>query len=181
MNNEQLCWLDLEMTGLNPDTDLILEIAAAVTDFDGKILMKPVSAIVHYNESELPVMDPWVMKQHAQSGLFADVAAATERLGEVEKKFLTMLQPWCKTRTFLAGNTIYQDRAFLRRYMPELNNLFHYRLVDVSSVKELVKNWYPKNHQTFFEKNKDHRALQDVIDSMAELQHYRKNFFVNKP
>ncbi len=179
MNSDsRVCWLDLEMTGLNADVDKILEIAALVADFDNNIIFQGLSAIIHYPETEIVMMDPWVKNQHTKSGLLKAVAESTTDLATIEKTFYDALKPYCISgKTFLAGNTIYQDRIFLKKYMPKIDALFHYRLIDVSTVKELVTKWYSQDPNSDFKKSKEHRALADVHESMAELAHYRAHFF----
>jgi oligoribonuclease len=136
------------------------------------------SAIIHYPEAEITDMDPWVKNQHTKSGLLKAVAESTTDLATIEQTFYDALKPYCVPgKTFLAGNTVYQDRIFLKRYMPKIDSLFHYRLVDVSTLKELVTKWYPSDPHIDFKKNKDHRALADIHESMAELAHYRTYFF----
>lgn len=174
----RLCWLDLEMTGLNVEVDKILEIAVLVADFDNTIIYPGMSAIINYHETALPRMDAWVKNQHVQSGLLDGVATSSTDLATVEDIFYDALKPHCiPGKTFLAGNSVYQDRIFLKKYMPKLDSLFHYRIIDVSTVKELVLHWYPEDVQREFKKNKEHRALADIHESMAELVHYRKHFF----
>lgn len=174
----RVCWLDLEMTGLNAEVDTILEIAALIADFNNTIIFPGLTAVVHYPEHVLPSMNAWVKNQHTKTGLLEKVAQSSTDLATVEQIFLDALQPHCiPGKTFLAGNTIYQDRIFLKKYMPRLEALFHYRLIDVSTIKELVKNWYTHDPHVDFVKAKEHRALQDIHESMAELVHYRKYFF----
>ncbi len=176
--NGRLCWLDLEMTGLNAEIDKILEIAALVSDFDNNIIFSGLSAIINYPEASLPHMNTWVKNQHAKSGLLEAVAASKTDLETVEQIFYDALKPYCiPGKTFLAGNTVYQDRIFLKKYMPKIDSLFHYRIIDVSSIKELICKWYPQDQYREFKKNKEHRALEDIHESIAELSHYRKYFF----
>lgn len=174
----RLCWLDLEMTGLNAEVDKILEIAALVSDFDNNIIFPGMSAIIHYPESEMPHMDTWVKNQHTKSGLLKTVAASEKDLESIEEIFYNAIKPYCIAgKTFLAGNTVYQDRIFLKKYMPRLDSLFHHRLIDVSTLKELIAKWYPSDEKSEFKKNKEHRALADIYESMAELKHYKTYFF----
>ena len=183
MNSDvRFCWLDLEMTGLNAHVDTILEIAALVTDSNNNMIFQGMSAIIHYPEHELPPLSAWVKKHHEQSGLLASVATSTTELMTVEKIIYDALKPYCVPgKTFLAGNTIYQDRIFLKKYMPRVDALFHYRLIDVSTIKELVLAWYPQDPRREFKKNTEHRALADIHESMAELEHYRRYFFRPSP
>lgn len=177
-NGSRLCWLDLEMTGLNVDVDKILEIAVLISDFDNTILFPGITATVHYTEQELPLMGQWVLDHHTKSGLLKSVAESTANLALVEETIYTAIKPFCVPgKTYLAGNSVYQDKIFLKKHMPKLDALFNYRLIDVSTIKVLVQNWYPDSHEKDFTKSKEHRAFKDIQESMAELAHYRKHFF----
>lgn len=178
MQNEQnLVWLDMEMTGLHPDTDRILEIAMIVTDKDLNVLEEGPVLAIHQSDECLNGMDDWCTRTHTQSGLVArvkasqiDEAAAVQICQEFMKKWVPAgKSPMC-------GNTIGQDRRFMARYMPELESYFHYRNVDVSTIKELVKRWQPEILDEF-KKAGSHQALDDIRESIAELQFYRQRVF----
>jgi oligoribonuclease len=171
-----LAWIDLEMTGLNPDADVILEIATVVTDSELNIVAEgPVFAISAPPEI-LAGMDDWNQKQHRKSGLLDRVLASTETMESAERKtleFLALHLPPGKVP--LCGNSIWQDRRFLARHMPALEKFFHYRIVDISSFKELAKRWYPG--MPVFKKGEAHLALADILESIEELRHYRTHVF----
>jgi len=176
---QPLVWIDLEMTGLDQMQDHILEIAVIITDSNLVTLHPGLSLVVHQPDAVLEAMSPWCQEHHLRSGLLADVAESTVTVEEAQTAVLEVVKNFCAPqRGVLCGNTIYQDRAFLRRCMPELDQYLHYRLIDVSSVKELVARWYPRNPETFFKKSDTHRALADIQESILELQHYRSVFFV---
>lgn len=172
-----LVWMDLEMTGLDPDVDTILEIATLVTDADLRITAEgPVLQIRHTKE-QLDAMDPWCVRHHAASGLTQRCLESTVTLREAEERTLAFLREHCmERRAPLCGNSIHQDRRFLARYMPRINDFLHYRIVDVSSVKELVERWYPAEFRPPHKK-KTHLALDDIRESIAELEEYRRKFF----
>ncbi len=173
---EPLVWCDCEMSGLNPDRDVILEIALRVTGSDLLAVDEGLDLAVHQPESVLEGMDEWNRTHHGASGLVARVRASTIDTGRAEELCLEYLRRHCRERTApLCGNTIWQDRRFLCRHMPRLDAFLHYRLVDVSTIKELCARWYPG--LTPFEKKKDHRALADIGESIAELAHYRRVVF----
>jgi oligoribonuclease len=173
-----LIWLDLEMTGLDPARDTILEIATVITDNNLNIITQGPSFAIHQSDEILNLMDAWNVEQHTSSGLIEKVRKSTITLAEAEQQTLHFLKEWCAAQSSpLCGNTIYQDRAFLRAHMPQLNDFFHYRLIDVSTVKELVQRWYPPHPQAFYIKKDVHRALDDVYAAIDELKHYRTHFF----
>lgn len=174
---KNLVWMDLEMTGLDPLKDTILEIATIVTDSQLNTLAEgPVIAIRHDAEA-LERMDPWCVEHHGQSGLTQRCLESRVSLEEAETRTLAFIKDYCPERaTPLCGNSIHQDRRFLARYMPRLNAYLHYRIVDVSSVKELVERWYPRDYAPF-QKKKSHLALEDIRESIAELAEYRRKYF----
>jgi oligoribonuclease len=173
-----LFWVDLEMTGLNPHYDHILEIASVVTNSQLEVLAEGPSYAIFQQEYILERMDEWNLKQHTDSGLLKAVRTASVTLEEAYESTLTFARRYCTYKTApLCGNSVYQDKNFLRQYMPELDNYFHYRIIDVSTVKELVRRWYPEDSCIYFEKKTNHRALEDVYASIEELKHYRKHFF----
>lgn len=178
-NNALLVWIDLEMTGLNPAVDTILEIALVVTNGNLETIVPARVLVIHQTLEQLTVMNEWVKNCHTKSGLLNDVSASKITLQQAEDAMIAHLAPYCKNSApLLCGNTIWQDRAFLKVHMPQLEALFHYRMIDVSSIKELVKRWYPDSAYAHFKKSDTHRASADIYESIAELGHYRTHFFV---
>ncbi|MEZ4254112.1 MAG: oligoribonuclease [Polyangiales bacterium] len=173
-----MVWMDLEMTGLDPDKERIIEIAALITDGNLEVIEEGPSLVIHQPDALLDQMDEWNTEHHGRSGLTARVRTSTVSEEQAESEMLAFIQKHCEERTApLAGNSIHHDRLFLRRYMPRIHNYLHYRIVDVSSVKELVKRWYPQTHRTQPPKKEDHRAMDDIRESLRELQHYRDHAF----
>jgi oligoribonuclease len=171
-----LIWLDMEMTGLDPDTDHVLEIATLITDGELELVAEGPDLVVHQPDAVLDAMGDWCREHHGASGLTAAVRASTVSLAEAEARTLEFLRRHCGPGTVpLCGNTIGQDRRFLVRHMPELERFFHYRSVDVSTIKELVRRWYPKLPSV--PKAESHRALDDIRESVAELRWYRQHVF----
>ena len=172
-----LVWIDLEMTGLDTQTDEIIEIATIVTDDDLNVLAEGPVLAIKVADTVLNGMDDWNTKQHGESGLVDRVRRSTVTLAEAEAQTIAFLSKWVDTgKSPMCGNSICQDRRFLARQMPELEAFFHYRNLDVSSVKELCYRWRPDIMQSF-EKNSSHLALDDIRDSIRELKHYREHFF----
>ena len=180
-STEHLVWMDMEMTGLDPDRDTILEIATLITtDALDLVAEGPVLAIRHPRQV-LDSMDQWNREHHAASGLTARSLASPISMAEAEAQTLAFVKTYCPERTSpLCGNSIYQDRRFLARYMPQLDVYLHYRNIDVSTVKELVRRWYPKGPQPP-EKKHAHLALDDIRESIDELRFYRQHYFVVEP
>lgn len=175
MSEEHLIWIDLEMTGLDPDTDLIIEIATIVTDRDLVEVGEGPCLAVHQPESRLREMDEWNVNQHTRSGLWARVIDSNISVARAERETLDFLSGLVPAgRSPMCGNSICQDRRFLHRLMPELEAFFHYRHVDVSTLKELARRWAPGVANSFA-KESSHRALDDIRDSIEELRHYRKH------
>lgn len=174
MNDSNLVWIDLEMTGLDPDTDTIIEIATIVTDAQLKILAEgPVRAIA-VSQARLAAMDEWCTRTHTESGLVARCLAHGVGLETAEKETLAFLAQHVPAGLSpMCGNSICQDRRFLARYMPRLQAFFHYRNLDVSTVKELARRWAPEIAEGF-KKDSTHVALQDIRDSIDELRYYRQ-------
>ena len=173
---QHLIWIDLEMTGLNPDSDLIIEIATIVTDKDLNILAQGPVLAVHQADSALEAMDDWNQQHHGQSGLIERVKASTIDDKEAERQTIEFLKQWVPENTSpMCGNSIGQDRRFLYRYMPELEAYFHYRNIDVSTLKELVARWAPSIKEGF-NKTSKHQALDDIVESIEELRYYREHF-----
>jgi len=177
VNDTNLIWLDLEMTGLEPKTDVILEMATIVTDSQLNILAEgPVFAIKTADEI-LDNMDRWCVEQHGKSGLTARCRASTVTLAEAEQQTIAFLSQYVsKGKSPMCGNSIGQDRRFLAEYAPELEAFFHYRNLDVSTVKELARRWHPEVLQKV-QKSSSHLALDDIRESIAELVTYRQYFF----
>lgn len=173
-NDENLIWIDLEMTGLDTDRDSILEIATIVTDKELTVLAEgPVFAIRHPLDA-LDAMDSWNRNQHGKSGLWERVLTASADHAEAEQATLAFLQQWVPAgKSPMCGNSICQDRRFLHRQMPRLEHFFHYRNLDVSTLKELAKRWVPEIAKGFG-KEAAHTALSDIHDSISELRYYRR-------
>jgi oligoribonuclease len=175
-DSQHLIWIDLEMTGLNPDTDLIIEIATIVTDKDLNILAQGPVIAVHQSDAALAAMDDWNQLHHGRSGLIDRVKASTIDDAEAERLTIEFLKEWVPVNTSpICGNSIGQDRRFLVRYMPELEAYFHYRNIDVSTLKELAARWAPALKDGFKKETK-HQALEDIIESIEELRYYREHF-----
>lgn len=177
LNENNLIWIDLEMTGLDPDKDVIIEIATLVTDADLNILAEGPVYAIHQPDSVLDGMDEWNTNQHGKSGLTRRVKDSRITLAQAEAETIAFLQSWVPARTSpICGNSICQDRRFLVRGMPKLEAYFHYRNLDVSTIKELARRWRPEV-LAGVKKSGAHLALDDIRDSIAELQHYRNTFF----
>lgn len=175
-DNDNLIWIDLEMTGLLPDVDRILEIATIVTDKQLTVLAEGPVMAVHQSDAVLAAMDDWNQRQHGGSGLIARVRASTFDEAQVEQATLEFLCTWLDAGASpMCGNSICQDRRFLARLMPALERFFHYRNLDVSTVKELAKRWAPQVAAGVAKQNA-HLALADIHDSIRELRHYRRQF-----
>jgi len=178
-----LVWMDLEMTGLDPTKDVIVEIATLVTDDELRIVAEGPDLVVHQPESQLAAMDPFVVDMHTRSGLLDAIRASPvtlEQAGAATLAFIRSHVPVSGTVP-LCGNSIGTDRRFLATYLPEIENYLHYRSVDVSSVKELVRRWYPSVRAGRPAKVGKHRALDDIRDSVEELRYYREHVFVSQP
>ena len=176
-------WIDCEMTGLRLESDKLIEIAALVTDGDLNILGDGVDVVIHADDEALAAMPDVVKKMHADSGLIEEVRRSTVTLAEAEKMVLDYIRKHVTTpgAVPLAGNSIATDRNFITRDMPELDAYLHYRMVDVSSIKELCRRWYPRIYFGQPEKGLAHRALADIRESIRELRYYREAAFVPSP
>ena len=173
---QQLIWIDLEMTGLNPVIDVIIEIATVVTDKDLNILAQGPVLAVYQSDEILANMDEWNQKHHGASGLINRVKSSRINNIEAERLTIEFLKQWVPENTSpICGNSIGQDRRFLYRYMPKLEAYFHYRNIDVSTLKELAARWAPEVKEGF-NKESTHQALDDIIESIEELRYYRENF-----
>ncbi len=173
-----IVWLDMEMTGLEPDNDHIIELAMIVTDSNLNVLAVSEAIAVHQPEEIMEGMDKWNKNTHGRSGLIDRVKASVINERAAELAMLAFMKPWVAARTSpMAGNSICQDRRFMARYMPELEAYFHYRNLDVSTVKELCKRWQPEIAKAF-KKRSAHTAIADIIESIDELRHYRSYFFI---
>ena len=180
---EHLVWIDCEMTGLDLRRDALIEVAVLVTDADLNPVDAGLDVVIHVADDVLDAMIPYVLQMHASSGLTEQVRRATTTLGEAEKTVLDYVRrhvPEPKTSP-LCGNSIATDRGFLARDMPALDAYLHYRMIDVSSIKELAKRWYPKVYQSQPQKGLSHRALADIQESVQELRFYRETLFVAQP
>lgn len=174
---QTLIWIDLEMTGLVPETDRIIEIATLITDADLNVLAEGPVLAVRQSDAALAAMDDWNQKTHGESGLIKRVKESSTGDAEAEALTLAFLQQYSeKGASPICGNSICQDRRFLARYMPTLEAFFHYRNLDVSTVKELARRWKPEVLASL-SKRGSHQALADIHDSIAELRHYRQHFF----
>ncbi|MEN8259984.1 MAG: oligoribonuclease [Pseudomonadota bacterium] len=175
-DSQNLIWIDLEMTGLNPERDRIIEVATVITDkYLNIIAQGPVFAI-HQSDEELNAMDDWNRDTHGKSGLIQRVKKSSVDEAKAERETLAFLEKYVPENVSpMCGNTIYQDRRFLYRYMPKLEKYFHYRQIDVSTLKELADRWAP-DVKNGFAKKTPHKALDDIIESIDELKYYRMHF-----
>jgi oligoribonuclease len=171
-----LVWIDMEMSGLNPDSDRILEVALVVTDAQLNTVVEGPVLVVHQPDALLAVMDDWNKSTHAKSGLIEKVKAATLSEADVEQRVLEFLAGHVPPKTSpMCGNSVHQDRRFLARHMPALEAYFLYRNLDVSTLKELAKRWKPEIMAGLVKHGK-HEALADIYESIAELKYYREHF-----
>jgi oligoribonuclease len=180
---DELVWIDCEMTGLDLKTDLLIEIAVLVTDADLNILGDGIDVVIHADDDVLSSMIPVVTEMHTRSGLIEEVRASTVDLAAAEDLVLDYIRSHVKQAKTapLAGNSIATDRGFIARDMPKLDDYLHYRMIDVSSIKELCRRWYPRIYFGQPEKGLAHRALADIHESIRELRYYRRTAFVQPP
>jgi oligoribonuclease len=181
--SDLLVWIDCEMTGLDTGSDLLIEVAALVTDSDLNVLGEGVDVVIGATREELARMPEVVRDMHAASGLTDAVLASTVTLADAEQQVLAYVREHVKEprKAPLCGNSIATDRGFLARDMKELDDFLHYRMVDVSSVKELARRWYPRAYFNAPKKGGGHRALADILESVEELRYYRSTVFVPQP
>ncbi len=173
---DNLVWIDLEMTGLDPRTCVIVEIATLITDAQLNLVAEGPSLVIHQPPEQLAKMSELVVKMHTRSGLLERIPSSELSLEQAEAQTLAFVREHCAPLTApLCGNSIWKDRQFLERYMPELSDFVHYRNVDVSTIKELCKRWYPSLRRP--KKSESHRALDDIRESINELRWYRTNLF----
>ena len=178
--SDVLVWVDMEMTGLDPAVERIIEVATILTDGQLVELAVGPDLVIHVDDDVLAKMDEWNTKHHTASGLVARVKASTVSDLDAEAQTLAFIAAHVggKDRPVLAGNSIHQDRRFIRRYMPALDARLHYRMVDVSTIKELARRWYPAIVAKQPAKKETHRALDDIRESIDELRYYQANIFV---
>ena len=181
--NEPLVWVDCEMTGLDPDRDVLVEIAVVVTDSELNQLDDGLDLLIRTDADKLAGMVDVVREMHTQSGLLVALETATLSVDEAEQQVLDYVRRFVPERRKapLCGNSIATDRTFIARYMPKLDDHLHYRMVDVSSIKELARRWYPRVYFNAPAKTGGHRALADIVDSINELRYYRSTVFVPLP
>ncbi|OED35179.1 oligoribonuclease [PVC group bacterium (ex Bugula neritina AB1)] len=172
-----LIWLDMEMTGLNPFFDHILEVAILITDESLNIYEEELHLVIHQPEEILKGMNDWCVRCHSESGLLEKVRSSNVTVEQAEEQILSFVSKYCEPeQSPLCGNSIEQDRRFIVRYMPSFDKFLNYRHVNVSSFKEMLTRWYPESPFVDFEKTRKHLALDDIRESIAELAHYRKHF-----
>ncbi|WP_193615822.1 oligoribonuclease [Massilia sp. YMA4] len=175
-NEMNLVWVDMEMTGLEPDTDRIIEVAIVVTDMHLNVLAEGPVLVIHQSDATLDAMDSWNKGTHGRSGLIDKVKASTVTEEQAEAELIAFMKQWVPAgKSPMCGNTIGQDRRFMVRYMPKLEAFFHYRNVDVSTIKELCRRWKPEVIAGF-KKAQKHTALADILESIEELKYYREHF-----
>jgi oligoribonuclease len=180
-NENHLVWLDMEMTGLEPEKERIIELACVVTDESLQIIAESPVLVVHQQDAILNAMDAWNKGTHGKSGLIDKVKASSLDEAAAEAQMVDFLRQYVPAgKSPLCGNSVHQDRRFMFMYMPKLEQFFHYRNLDVSTLKELAKRWRPDVYRSF-EKNGKHQALDDIHDSINELKHYREHFLKMTP
>jgi oligoribonuclease len=174
-----IVWMDMEMSGLEPETERILEVAVLVTDGELNVLAEGPNLVLHQSDEVLAAMDEWNTKHHGQSGLTERVRESTVNEAQASTELLAFLEEHTKkNQAPLAGNSIHQDRRFVARYLPEVEAWLHYRNIDVSTIKELAQRWYPKQYSGRPTKKGNHRAMDDLLESIAELKYYRDTVFL---
>ena len=177
-NKHNMVWIDMEMTGLDPEKEGIIEIATLMTDSELNVLAEGPDLVIHQPAKLLKKMDAWNQKQHKKSGLIDAVKKSKVTLKKAERLTLQFIKQYClRKKSPLCGNAVHHDRRFLIKYMPKIEAFLHYHIIDVSTIKDLVKMWYPKN-KALPKKKDSHRALADIYESLEELRFYRKNYFL---
>lgn len=181
--DNRIVWVDLEMTGLDPKRHVIVEVAALVTDAELNILDEGIDLVVHATDDELAQMDDFVTAMHSDNGLLEEIKSSPVSIEEAEDAVLALVAKHCDPLhpAPLAGNSIATDRSFIRAQMPRLDTALHYRMIDVSTIKELTRRWYPKAYQNQPGKGMAHRALADIVESIQELDYYRRAVFTAQP
>lgn len=181
--HDRLVWIDLEMTGLDPDHHVVVEVAALVTDADLNILGQGVDIVVHATEEQLAGMNELVADMHGSSGLTEAIRTSTTTIEQAEQAVLDLIAEHCDPDhpAPLAGNSIATDRSFIRKHMPRLDSALHYRMIDVSTLKELARRWHPRVYFNQPEKGLAHRALADIVESIRELDYYRRSLIAPDP
>jgi oligoribonuclease len=178
--DQNLVWIDLEMTGLDSTTDVILEIATIITDSQLVIVAEGPSFVIHQSDAVLEAMGDWCQKQHKKTGLVDAVRSSTTTLQYAEGQTLAFIKEHCAPQTaLLSGSSVWQDRIFLQRYMPRIVQFLYYKMIDVTTVKELATRWYPNNPNIQMKSKEAHRAMDDIRESIAALQRLRQLFFIN--
>lgn len=181
VNDQRLVWLDLEMTGLDPEKERIIEMAVVVTEPDLTFVAEGPVLVIHQSDELLDAMDKWNKSTHGKSGLIDKVKASEVTEEQAEEQMLAFLRQYLPAgKSPLCGNTVGQDRRFLVKYMPRLEEFFHYRNLDVSTLKELSLRWKPEVYKSFVKKSR-HEALADIYESIEELKHYREHFIRLEP
>jgi oligoribonuclease len=177
LNKDNLIWIDLEMTGLDPEVNTIIEIATIVTDKHLNLLAEGPSLAIHQSKEVMDAMDEWCTQHHGDSGLTARVLSSAVDMEEAQRKTIEFLSDFVPAGASpICGNSVGQDRRFLWKYMPELESYFHYRYLDVSTIKELARRWQPELLEAF-KKRGAHLAMDDIKESIDELKYYRETFF----
>ena len=181
--NDRIVWVDLEMTGLDTSRHVIVEVAALVTDAQLEILDEGLDLVVHATEDELAEMADFVLNMHTENGLLDEIRSPSVSIKEAEDAVLALIAKHCDPDhpAPLAGNSIATDRSFIREQMPRLDAALHYRMIDVSTIKELSRRWFPRAYYNQPEKGLAHRALADIVESIQELDYYRRSVFAPDP
>jgi oligoribonuclease len=180
-SSNRFVWIDLEMTGLDPECDVILEIACIISDDQLAHVFEGPSLVIHQPDEKLAIMPPKVKELHEKSGLTHAVRLSSVSLAQANEHVLDFIKEYCVHNTgILCGNSIWQDRRFLQKYMPDIIDYLNYRMIDVSAIKECIRRWYPAHPAMPFVKKENHRALEDIQESLAELRYYREHFFIAK-